>query len=73
MIIVGCRGPTPNARTLAEMDIYFPKDESEQTRIAQILSDMDTEIEALENKLKKHKMIKQGMMQNLLTGRIRLV
>ena len=55
------------------MDIYFPKDESEQTRIAQILSDMDTEIEALENKLKKHKMIKQGMMQNLLTGRIRLV
>ncbi|MEW6615822.1 MAG: restriction endonuclease subunit S [Thermodesulfobacteriota bacterium] len=45
----------------------------EQTRIAQILSDMDAEIETLERKLKKYKMIKQGMMQNLLTGKIRLV
>ena len=46
---------------------------SEQTRIAQILSDMDAEIEAFEKKLEKYKMIKQGMMQNLLTGRIRLI
>ncbi|MBF0120603.1 MAG: restriction endonuclease subunit S [Desulfobacterales bacterium] len=45
----------------------------EQTRIAQILSDMDAEIEALEKKLDKYKMIKQGMMENLLTGKIRLV
>ena len=45
----------------------------EQTRIAQILSDMDTEIEALEKKLEKYNQIKQGMMQNLLTGKIRLV
>ena len=48
-----------------------PKND-EQAAIAQILSDMDTEIEALEKKLDKHKMLKQGMMQNLLTGRIRL-
>jgi type I restriction enzyme S subunit len=34
---------------------------------------MDTEINALEKKLEKYKMIKQGMMQNLLTGRIRLI
>ena len=34
---------------------------------------MDSEIEALEMKLDKYKMIKQGMMQNLLTGKIRLV
>jgi len=34
---------------------------------------VDAEIEALKKKLEKHKMIKQGMMQNLLTGRIRLV
>ena len=57
---------------LLEMEFIIP-DKIEQTRIAQILSDMDAEIEALENKLNKYKMIKQGMMQNLLTGRIRLV
>lgn len=45
----------------------------EQTAIAQILSDMDAEIEALEKKLEKYKMLKQGMMQNLLTGRVRLI
>ena len=45
----------------------------EQTAIANILSDMDAEIEALEQKLDKYRSIKQGMMQELLTGRIRLV
>ena len=45
----------------------------EQEAIAQVLSDMDAEIEALEEKLKKVKTIKQGMMQELLTGRIRLI
>jgi len=44
----------------------------EQTRIATILSDMDAEITALEQKLSKYKLIKQGMMQELLTGKIRL-
>jgi len=44
----------------------------EQTAIATILSDMDAEIAAPETKLEKYKQIKQGMMQNLLTGRIRL-
>jgi len=53
-------------------EIVLP-DIIEQTRIAQILSDMDSEIEALEKKLDKYKMIKLGMMQNLLTGRIRLI
>ena len=48
-----------------------PKDE--QTRIATILSDMDADITALETKLSKTQQIKQGMMQNLLTGRIRLL
>lgn len=46
---------------------------AEQTRIATILSDMDNEITVLETKLTKAKKIKQGMMQNLLTGRIRLI
>ena len=45
----------------------------EQTAIAVILSDMDVEIVTLESKLEKYKQIKQGMMQELLTGRIRLI
>ncbi|NLJ19445.1 restriction endonuclease subunit S [Globicatella sulfidifaciens] len=45
----------------------------EQQAIAEILSDMDAEIEALEEKLEKYKKLKEGMMQELLTGRIRLV
>ncbi|MGH8121430.1 MAG: restriction endonuclease subunit S [Rudaea sp.] len=44
----------------------------EQTAIATILSDMDTELAALESKLCKARELKQGMMQELLTGRIRL-
>lgn len=54
------------------IEIFVPESK-EQTRIAAILSDMDNEIEALETKLTKYKQIKQGMMQNLLTGKIRLV
>jgi type I restriction enzyme, S subunit len=45
----------------------------EQSAIATILSDMDTEISALEAKLTKARQVKQGMMQELLTGRVRLV
>jgi type I restriction enzyme S subunit len=45
----------------------------EQKKIATILSDMDEEIAQLEQKLSKYKMLKQGLMQNLLTGKIRLV
>ena len=45
----------------------------EQQAIAQILSDMDTEIDGLEQKRDKYKAIKQGMMQELLTGKTRLV
>ncbi|MDA8256881.1 MAG: restriction endonuclease subunit S [Betaproteobacteria bacterium] len=46
---------------------------AEQSAIAAILSDMDAELTALEEKLAKARAIKQGMMQELLTGRIRLV
>jgi type I restriction enzyme S subunit len=45
----------------------------EQNQIVSILSDMDNEIEALEHKLEKTRQIKQGMMQQLLTGNIRLI
>lgn len=53
--------------------ISIPKDSNEQIRIAQILSDIDNEIQELEKQLEKYKMMKQGMMQSLLTGKIRLV
>ena len=46
---------------------------NEQVAIAQILIDMDTEIDALETKLSKARAIKQGMMQELLTGKTRLI
>lgn len=52
--------------------VEFPKIE-EQTQIANILTDMDIEIEQLETKLEKAKKIRQGMMQELLTGKTRLV
>lgn len=58
---------------LGTLKIRLPKSLSEQERIATILSDMDTEIEALEQQLGKARHIKQGMMQELLTGRVRLV
>jgi type I restriction enzyme S subunit len=45
----------------------------EQTAIAEVLSDMDAEIATLETRLEKTRALKQGMMQELLTGRIRLV
>ena len=53
--------------------IILPKTKEEQTRIATILSDMDEEIGQLESKLEKAKQLKQGMMQELLTGKTRLV
>ncbi|HDM79027.1 MAG TPA: restriction endonuclease subunit S, partial [Deltaproteobacteria bacterium] len=58
--------------TFQGFDIATPPTLSEQTAIAAILSDMDAEIAALESKLTKARQIKQGMMQELLTGRIRL-
>ena len=53
--------------------VKLPATIEEQTTIASILSDMDNEIEAMEQKLAKTRQIKQGMMQQLLTGKIRLV
>ncbi len=50
-----------------------PKSISEQTAIASVLSSMDEEISSLEAKREKYASIKQGMMQQLLTGKIRLI
>lgn len=57
---------------LNPIEVSFPKKEK-QEQIATILSDMDAEISALETKLEKYRKIKLGMMQNLLTGKIRLI
>jgi len=57
---------------LKTITFSMPQTIAEQTAIASILSDMDAEIDALTKKLNKIKQIKQGMMSELLTGRIRL-
>ncbi len=64
--------PHIHSRDLKPISMLIPP-LSEQNAIANILSDMDAEIEQLEHKRDKYIMIKQGMMQQLLTGRIRLV
>lgn len=61
-----------HGKDLIAIQISYPS-LNEQTRIATILSDMDAEISLLEKRLEKQKHIKQGMMQNLLTGKTRLV
>lgn len=68
-------GNTPYIKmdTLADMLIKLPPTIEEQTAIAEIITDMDTEIENLNKKLNKYKQIKQGMMQELLTGKRRLI
>ncbi len=63
--------PSLNAKTIEKIEKGFPFLQ-EQTRIATILSDMDAEIAALECKLEKYRQVKLGMMQELLTGKIRL-
>lgn len=61
-----------HADALSSISIMIPNIE-EQQAIAEILIGMDKEIELLERKLEKYRQVKQGMMQQLLTGKIRLV
>jgi len=65
--------PTLNRNDVHNFEVAIPKSKQEQTRIAAVLSDMDSEIETLEKKLAKCKQLKQGLMQNLLTGNMRLI
>ena len=64
--------PSLNARTIEKIEIPCPQP-PEQVAIAAVLSDMDAEVAALEQRRDKTRAIKQGMMQQLLTGRVRLV
>jgi type I restriction enzyme, S subunit len=65
--------PHVQPKDLAPLVISIPPNVDEQTAIAAVLSDMDAELSALEARLTKTLVIKQGMMQELLTGKTRLV
>jgi type I restriction enzyme, S subunit len=71
-LLTGSNYPAINSKDVKALQIPIPM-LVEQTAIAEILSDMDAEIAALEQKRDKTRLLKQGMMQELLTGRIRLV
>ncbi len=62
-----------NKEKVANVLLYAPSSLKEQSAIAKVLSSMDEEISFLEAKREKYNAIKQGMMQQLLTGKIRLV
>ncbi len=62
-----------NTGLIKSVQIPLPSTKAEQEAIAEALSDMDTEVDALEAKIAKASQLKQGMMHNLLTGKIRLV
>ena len=62
-----------NKEKVANVILNAPVSLEEQNAIASVLSSMDAEISALEAKKAKYEQIKQGMMQQLLTGKIRLV
>ena len=71
-LLTGSSYPAINSRDVRALEIPTPSYE-EQTAIATVLSDMDAELAALEARRDKTRALKQGMMQELLTGRIRLV
>jgi type I restriction enzyme S subunit len=62
-----------NSMQVSTFSVLMPVDLSEQSAIAAVLSDMDAEIAALEARREKTRALKEGMMQELLTGRTRLV
>ena len=62
-----------NTRILEELPVVLPPTLDEQTAIAAVLSDMDAEIEALKQRRGKTADLKQAVMQELLTGKTRLV
>ena len=71
-LLTGSNYPAINGKDVKALEIPFPSF-TEQTAIAAILSDIDAEIAELESQLAKTRALKQGMMQKLLTGEIRLL
>ena len=73
LISIYTQGGQPNlsGNIVKSLELSLPP-LTEQTSIAEVLSDMDAELAALEQRRDKTRLLKQGMMQELLTGRIRL-
>jgi type I restriction enzyme, S subunit len=65
--------PTLNRNDVHAFQVLVPPSHEEQTAIAEVLSDMDAEIATLEARREKTRLLKQGMMQELLTGKTRLL
>jgi type I restriction enzyme S subunit len=62
-----------NKSEMNKIEVRLPKEQPEQTAIAEVLTDMDAEMAALEQRREKTRALKQAMMQELLTGKTRLV
>ena len=73
VLVTGSGQPQIVRGPLAEFQIRLPAERAEQTAIAELLTDMDAELAALEQRREKVHALKQAMMQELLTGRTRLV
>jgi len=71
-LLTGSNYPAINSGDVRALQIPLPPYD-EQTAIAAMLSDMDAELSALETRRDKTRALKKGMMQELLTGRTRLV
>ena len=69
----GAAQPNLGGRELARFSIPTPPNTQEQTAIAEVLSDMDADLAALEARAAKARAVKQGMMQESLTGKVRLL
>lgn len=69
----GTHMPRADWGKLLTFELNVPEDSTKQDAIGSVLVDMDAEVQALETRLGKARQVKEGMMQNLLTGRIRLV
>ena len=69
----GTKQQSYTASLVKQLPIELPPTVAEQTAIAEVLSDMDAELAALKQRRDKTRLLKQAMMQELLTGRIRLL
>jgi type I restriction enzyme, S subunit len=71
--IVGGAIPTLSQESVSNFEIPMPESREEQHQIGQILNCVDEELTLIEAKLEKYKHVKQGMMQQLLTGKMRVM
>ena len=65
--------PSLNPKILGNCEISVPRDKDKQEEIALVIEDIDNNLKELQIKLHKYKLVRQGMMEELLTGKVRLV